>query len=299
MGTGEREGPSVTAYVLVADPSYLRESLLSYYDRVERIVLSYDETGTSWTGTPLPLDQCLRIVGELDVDGKCVHAPGRFARLDHAPMENETHQRQAALDLASQGADWVLQLDSDEVLLSADAFFSVLEDADRAGAGGLDYPSRWLYARAGAGRYLEASGRFWQPAASYPGPVAVRAGTRLRHARQADVELFRADLRSRNTDPWRAMDAPVHRVVAQNEAIAHFSWVRDVEIIRRKFGWSGHTEDLRGPVPYRRWIRRTRHPVATAVLSPLRRGSAGWFRLSRIPEPPGGVPITVDFPRDG
>ncbi len=66
----------VTAYVLVADPAFLRESIRAYYDRVERIVLSYDETSTSWTGTPLPVAECLRLIEEVDPDGKCVHAPG-------------------------------------------------------------------------------------------------------------------------------------------------------------------------------------------------------------------------------
>lgn len=294
--TGPARTPlRISAYILVADPSYLRESLLSYYDHVDRVVLSYDETSTSWTGTPLPLAQCLRIVDEIDADAKCVHAPGRFARLEHSAMDNETHQRQAALDEASQDADWVLQLDSDEVLLSPDAFFDSLHEADRAGADGLDFPSRWLYARVGAGRYLEGSGRLWRRAASYPGPMAVRAGVRLRHARQADIELFRVDVAARSTDPWRPKNAPVHRAISAQHAIAHFSWVRDEAVIRRKFAWSGHVDDLRGPVPLRRWRHRTRHPLLTALFTPLRRGSDGWFRLARIPEPPGGVPIRVEF----
>ena len=166
-----------TAYILVADPNFLAESLRSYYHRVERIVLSYDRTATSWTGTPLPVDQCLQVVAELDVDGKCVHAPGDYARLNHDPLVNDTHQRQEALDLASCGADWVLQLDTDEVMLEPDTFFAALRRADAVGASGLDYPSRWLYSRVAPGRYLEATRRFWGVAASFPGPLAVRAGT--------------------------------------------------------------------------------------------------------------------------
>ena len=45
----------VTAYVLIADPNFLAASLGSYYRWVDRIVLSYDRTATSWTGTPLPV----------------------------------------------------------------------------------------------------------------------------------------------------------------------------------------------------------------------------------------------------
>lgn len=285
----------VNAYVLVADPSYLRESMSAYYAHVDRIVLSYDRSATSWTGTPLPIEQCLRIIAELDVDAKCVHAPGEFARLDHAPLENDTHQRQVALDIASEGADWVVQLDTDEVLTDVNSFFEMIQRADASGAAGLEYPARWLYTRSRRGWYLEVTRRWWQRAASFPGPVAVKSGTRLRHARQADVELFRVDVEAHNTDPWHPRDAPVHAVIDASHAILHFSWVRDAEVIRRKFGWSGHTADMRPPVVLRRWLWRTRHPILTAVMTPLRRRDAGRYRLTRIGEPPGGVPIRVDW----
>ena len=145
MGDGDRR--RISAYVLLADPSYLAESIAAYYPHVDRIVLSYDESSTSWTGTPLPVEQCLAIVGELDIEGKCVAAPGRYARLDHDPLDNDTFQRQAALDAASEDADWVLQLDTDEVMSDPATFFRSLARAERVGASGLDYPARWLYTR--------------------------------------------------------------------------------------------------------------------------------------------------------
>lgn len=289
----------LSAYVMLADPSYLAESLSAYYPHVERIVLSYDESGTSWTGTPLPIEQCLEIARRIDVDGKCVAAPGRFARLDADPLANDTFQRQHALDAASEYGRWVLQLDTDEVMLSTGAFFAALEHADAAGAGGLEYPARWLYARVGDGRYLEQTNRFWQRAASFPGPLAVRAGTTLRLARQADIELFRVDLRPRNTDPWHPADAPVHAVVSPDEAVVHFSWVRRPEVILRKFHWSGHTAEMKPPAVYRAWARRSRHPWLTVATTPLRGKSRAWYRQSAIPEPPGGAPIAVDEPTGG
>ncbi|REJ08027.1 hypothetical protein DY023_01825 [Microbacterium bovistercoris] len=285
----------IHAYVLIADPSFLRESLMAYYPYVDRIVLSYDRTSTSWTGTPLPVAQCLKIVEELDSEGKCVHAPGDFARLDHWVFANETFQRQAALDAASEGADWVLQLDTDEVMGDPDTFFEMLGRADRAGAGGLDFPARWLYTRTGPGRYLESSTRLWRRVAGYPGPLAVRAGTRLRHARQADVDLFRVDLRERSTDPARPKDAPVDAVISPEQAVLHFSWVRDPDTIRRKFGWSGHTAVYKPPKIYRRWAWRTRHPLLATLMTPLMRGHQNRFRLAKVAEPPGGVPPVLEF----
>ena len=294
MGNGETR--RISAYVLLADPSYLAESIGAYYPYVDRIVLSYDETSTSWTGTPLPVEKCLEIVRALDTEGKCIAAPGRYARLEHDPLENDTFQRQTALDAASTDADWVLQLDTDEVMPHPDAFFAALSRAADAGAGGLDYPARWLYTRVRPGRYLEQATRFWRLAASYPGPLAVRAGTRLRLARQADVPLYRVDLRHRNTDPWHPADARVDEVIPAADAVLHFSWVRDPGVIRRKFGWSGHTDEMKPPRVYRRWAWRTRHPGWTVATSPLRSQSGGWYRLTRIAEPPGGEPVrfTVD-----
>lgn len=274
----------VSAYVLLADPAFLTHSLSAYYDRVDRIVLSYDETATSWTGTPLPVAECLRAVEAIDVEGKCVHAPGRFARLDHDPLDNDTHQRQSALEIASQDADWVIQLDTDEVMLDPERFFRSLRRADATGAGAMDYPSRWLYARVAPGRFLEASSRYWRAVASYPGPLAVRAGTRLAQSRQTGdaVPLYRVDLRPWNTDPAHHHETVVHEAISPDAAVMHYSWVRDHDTIRRKFGWSGHTADYAQPHVYRAWAQRQRHPWRTVISSPLRRRD--WYRLSSAPE---------------
>ena len=281
----------ISAYVLLGDPNFLAPSIAAYYERVDRIVLSYDDSATSWTGTPLPLADCLDIVAALDIDGKCVHVPGRFARLEHHPLDNETVQRQAALDAASADADWVLQLDTDEIMASPDVFFDAVSRAEARGADALDYPSRWLYARYRPGRYLEASDRRGRLAASYPGPLAVRAGVRLRHARQTDAALYRVDFRRRNTDPWHPPDSRVDEVIAPEHAVLHYSWVRSPEYMQRKFGWSGHAEALRPPAIYRRWRWRSRHPLLAASTSPFRKSD--WYRRVSLPEPPGRLPEDV------
>ncbi|WP_165372813.1 hypothetical protein [Pengzhenrongella frigida] len=277
----------VNAYVLAADPSFLAESIRAYYDRVARIVVSFDRDSTSWRGTALPVEECLGIIRSLDVDGKCVFSAGHYAR-GGEPLVDETYQRQTALDEAAQDADWVLQLDTDEVMLDPGAFFRSLQHGEDAGAAALDYPARWLYARVGPGRYLEASTRFGRPSATYPGPLAVRSGTTLRFCRQADATLYRVDLRPWNTDPFHPRAAVVHEVVEPAEAVLHFSWVRPDETMRRKFAWSGHAEDYTRPVVYRRWVRRARYPRTTALTSPFRRFDP--FRLVTVAEPPGGQP---------
>ncbi|WP_402374493.1 hypothetical protein [Isoptericola rhizosphaerae] len=276
----------LNAYVLAADPAYLAASVRAYYDRVDRIVVSYDRSSTSWSGTPLPVEECLGIIKDLDVAGKCEYVPGDYYRADHEPLDNDTHQRQAALDRASDGADWVLQLDTDEVLAAPATFFAAIGRAHDVGATALDYPARWLYARVGdapsGGRYLEASTRFWRPVAGYPGPLAVRPGTTLTCARQADAAIHhRVDLRARNTDPAHGPDTIVHEVIGLDEAVVHYSWVRDDADMRRKFGWSGHSAAYSRPEVYRRWASRARRPRRAVLTTPLRRHPE-WFRLSTI-----------------
>ena len=295
----------LTAYILAADPAYLTESLLSYYPCVDRIVVSYDQDARSWTGTPLPIEECLRAIAQVDTAGKCVLAPGHYAREGHAPLDNETFQRQRALDLASEDADWVLQLDTDEVMPRPLTFLRSLANAEAAGAGGLEFPSRWLYARVGPRTYLESSTRTGRLAASYPGSLAVPAGTTLARCRQVDSPLYRVDVRPWNTDPYHPRDAIVHEVVPVSDAVVHFSWVRSDEAMRVKFGWSGHAAEYTRPEVYARWRWRSDHPRAAALSSVLRRTDR--FRMSPISDPPtlsgpnasdaGTSPIPVEVSR--
>jgi len=277
-----------TAYVLAADPAYATASIRAYYPVVDRIVVSYDRDHTSWAGGPLPVADCLAAIASVDVDGKCVLAPGAYARPGEPPLESETIQRQKALDQASDGADWVLTLDTDEVIPRLEPFLGALDRADAAGARALHYPSRWLYARVGPGRYLESSTRFGRARAHYPGPLAVAAGTLLEHCRQTDAPHYRVDVRPWNTDPHHPRDAVVHEVVAERDAVLHFSWVRDDATMRAKFAWSGHADQYAAPAVYRRWAWRSRHPRLAAAGSLLR--SEDRYRVVRLPEPPGGEP---------
>ncbi len=284
----------LNAYLLAGDPSHLAESLSSYYKDVERVVVSYDRESVSWTGTELPVDECLAIVRSVDVEGKCVFVPGSFHDTRQRPMENETAQRRAALAVAQEGADWVLQLDTDEIMAAPRTFLSALDRAEARGAGALDYPSRWLYARVGRtgerarNRYLERSGRVWGPCATYPGPLAVAAGTRLTHARQArGVPHYRVDFRPWNTDPARGSDAIVDAVVPLSEGVVHYSWVRTPAQMAKKFGWSGHSDEL-PPRELRLWAARAAHPARALLTSPFV-GPESRFRIARIEDPARGV----------
>ena len=271
------------AYVLAADPHFLTASIRSYYDLVDRIVVSYDESGSSWTGTPIPVDECLAQIRTLDTENKCVLLPGHHADTSRDPLRNDTAQRRQALEAASDGADWVLQLDTDEVVVDPVTFSAAIDRADAAGAEALHYPSRWLYTHAGGDQFLEASTRFGRPASSYPGPLAVRSGTRLRLCRQTDAPHYRVDVRPWNTDTFHPRDMIVHEVIPLDSAVVHYSWVRPPEVMRRKFAWSGHANEYSKPEVYALWEQRSRHPYLTALTTPLRR--TDWFRLGRVHNP--------------
>ena len=286
----------VNAYILAADPAWIEASVLSYYDMVQKIVVSYDGKAVSYAGTPLEdLEGCLARLRAVDRDRKMVYSPGHYGRAEHNPMENETHQRQCALDEAGKDADWVLQLDTDEVVVSTAILRSCLGEADSGGFAALEYPMRWLYQRAGKDRFLEISGRFWQPHPGFPGPIAVKAGTRLRHARQCDGRAFHVDYRPTR---WaRGTGAKADRCVKPREAIVHFSWVRSEEEMRRKLRGFSHSKDRDWTGEFNRWVRAGAHPWLTATLTPIRRrGEWKWLRpatarchhVGRPPVPPPG-----------
>lgn len=273
----------INAYIMAADPAWIEASVASYYDMVNQIVVAYDEAGLSWSGTALPVEECLERVRQIDRDCKLLFCPGCFARLRYNPMENDTHQRQFALDIAGSGADWVLQLDTDEVLADASEFVRCLREADQLGFGAMEYPARWLYRGLGGNCYLERCSKFWRTTGGFPGPVAVRPGTRLRNARQCDAPLYRVDFREKNTDPWHGRGAPVHRTVKPSHGIIHYSWIRqEEELLRKTSAWGHSKEDWSAEI--RHWMWAGRHPhlasAATPFMEPERR-----VRIVTIPPP--------------
>jgi len=175
---------NLAAYVLAADPTWIRTSVLSYYPFVSHIVVSFDRRGRGWSGEPVPARRCVAALKSIDRDRKVRFAPGDYSGTHDDLMAAETAQRQAALDDAAEGADWVLQIDTDEVLPDAGALTRALAAVDERYVA-VSWPMRVLYRRLGRGRFLEVAAEDGSLHVEYPGPVAVRSGTRLDHARWA------------------------------------------------------------------------------------------------------------------
>lgn len=276
----------INAYILAADPAWIEGSVLSYYPIVERIVVSYDEDGFSWTGAPLDIDGCLSRLRAIDRDGKMDFQPGHYARKKfyYQPLENDTHQRQCALDQAGTDADWVLQLDTDEVIGCESTFRDCLAEAERLRRAALNYPSLWLYCHAFATWYLEWCDRGWRRAPGYPGPMAVRAGSKLTLARRIEHGHFHVDLTRRGSRVRVPNDLKVDRVIAAGEAVWHFSMLRDESSLRSKFISSGHAHERNWHEEVDGWLRARRHPLLKTLISQFGHGLYKRpLRLARLP----------------
>jgi len=274
----------IAAYLLAGDPAWVTDSVLSYYDLVSRIVVAYDQDNRGWRGGELQVPEVLEKVRSIDHDHKVVELPGAFSNPERFVLDLDTEQRQAALDHASVGVDWVLQLDSDEVMASPGRCREGLRHADEAAADALDYPMRYFYQRTSRGRFLELSRRFWRPRANYPGPVAVRAGTRLRHCRQTATPLYRVDIRHRNTDPAHSPDVRVDEVVTPDEAIVHLWLVRTEEQMRRKTLVAGHADFYAAAEKdLERWRWTAEHPLLATLPTPVRHLPTRRMRITDSP----------------
>lgn len=268
---GEKMYPKfrINAYVMAADPAFLEESVLSYYHLVNKIIVTYDINSIGWLGSRIPVDECLSKLHKIDKDRKCVYIADDFSYPQLSGVESDTAQRQVSLDAAGEDADWVLQLDTDEVLSDSKTFISCLQAAEKRNATALHYPLRFLFAHLGGSRYLEKSSRLWSPVASYPGPVAVRPGTVLTCCRQTDALHYRVDFKPVNTDTSHPKDAHVDQVIDPDSAIWHYSWVRDKEHMLRKAGWSTHAKDFNWNPLLRYWLWSQEHPVFASLLAPV------------------------------
>jgi len=273
----------LTAYILAADPAWIEQSVRSYYDVVDEIIVSYDRNRLGWTGTPVPVDECLDRLQAIDSDKKLRLVPGDYTRSDGRPMDGETYQRQCALEEAGKAADWVLQLDTDEILPNPSRLIELLELAGRKNISAVEWPMRVFFQRLADGRFLEICRRDSACHYEYPAPVAVRPGVRFTSARHIEGKFLRAAVNGdrRSLQVARQLESNEERIdfCQDHEAILHFSWVRTPAEIRSKIASWGHNDGLRSLLFYHlrwrcapylwRW-QRDFHPFAHGLWPALR-----------------------------
>jgi hypothetical protein len=233
----------INAYVFAADAEFVERSVASYYDLVDRLVVSYDESGRAWNGARIDVEDCLGRLRGLDKVELC---GGSFCRPDLAPMAAETAQRTDALAAAADGADWVLQIDADEVLPDASALLAALRAAGELGLPAVEWPMRVLFRSLGRGRYLEVCDVDGGDRYEYPGAIAVRPGTPLAHARRVDSPFLRVvvngDERSLQVARPAAENETRLELLGPQQAILHYSWAGSRARIRSKVDSWGHTD---------------------------------------------------------
>lgn len=271
------------AYILAADPTWIEASLGAYYGLVEEIVVSYDAGGCGWTGASIPLETCLSRLRAMDTARKLRFCPGQYARRGWTPMANDTYQRQCALTQVGTDADWILQIDTDELLPHPQALLDTLVLAERKGAPAVEWPMRVLYRRLRNGAFLEVCAADGSDRFDYPGAIAVRPGILLKDARRTDGAILRAvvqnderSLQLRRPPVRGEMRLPL---LQPSQAILHNSWARSPARIRAKIRSWGHSEGLRSwryylfcwqPAPLRWRQMRDFHPFARGLWPALK-----------------------------
>ncbi len=273
----------LTAYILAADPAWIEDSVNSYYDIVDEIIVSYDQSKRGWTGEYIPVDECLNRLRLIDRDHKLRLCPGDYARLDHTPMENDTNQRQAALSAAGADADWILQVDTDEVIPTTDALVKVIQAAAEQGISAVEWPMRVLFQRLRDGRFLEVCSLDGHDRFEYPGAVAVRPDAKLVDARRVGGVFLRPlvagdDYSMQICRPTEQNESR-QQLLTGADAILHFSWVRSASALRGKIASWGHSQGWRSWLfYYRYWLPAPRlwrtmhdfHPFARGLWPALK-----------------------------
>ena len=80
------------AMVVQNDSETIERSLASFYDKVERIVVSTD-LKRGWTGEPIKPDDTIARIRAFDRDNKIEIVEGDYFKFAE-PMKNDTYQRQ-------------------------------------------------------------------------------------------------------------------------------------------------------------------------------------------------------------
>ncbi len=104
------------------DAHLLPDSIKSYYDYVDEIVLGLDKDRISWSNNRFSFDESSlwSSLQKIDYDNKINIIEDNFHR-SGVPIENDTHERNFLK--AKCENDWIFSFDADEILVNAKEFF--------------------------------------------------------------------------------------------------------------------------------------------------------------------------------
>jgi hypothetical protein len=112
--------------LLSFDYRYAFGAIRSYYDIADEIILGLDADRISWAGHRFEIDlnQIKAFIRQIDHSKKMRLIEGNFHGREN-PMANDTEERNELSRQCTQG-NWVVQIDSDEILLNGAEFWQWL-----------------------------------------------------------------------------------------------------------------------------------------------------------------------------
>lgn len=104
------------------DAEYLPESIKTYYEYVDEIVLGLDENRITWSGNKFSFEEgnLWKQLKDIDYDSKIVVIEDNFHKSKVA-LENDNYERNFLKEKCSN--DWIFSFDADEQLVNAKDFF--------------------------------------------------------------------------------------------------------------------------------------------------------------------------------
>ncbi len=248
----------------------IEKSLASYYDHVERIVVSTD-LKRGWSGLPITPDNTIDLIRAFDKDKKVDFLFGDYCRISDA-HGNETIQRQELADRVSELApdvDWVLQIDADEEFVDFSAFREKLGTLPKLTRG---VHWRWivLYNQLPDGRMLVVTDAHGKPELE-KFALGHRPGAKMRFLRTPTLppKPFRTML------PFR-YEAPAD--LPSKYCVLHYTWAKSEPKLREKLTTWGLAHDVDADALLEQWRNSTTnwetmrnfHPTNPAVWPALR-----------------------------
>ena len=130
----QRGAAPLSFVVTVAyDYKYLPPVIKSLYSIADEIILGLDQDRISWSRNPYEFDTAKfqSMTRELDPEGKIRVVEGDFHSRTY-PMDNDTYERNY-LSLKCKKGNWIIQIDSDEILLNPEEFKDWIDSGKGSG----------------------------------------------------------------------------------------------------------------------------------------------------------------------
>ncbi len=209
------------------DAHYLPDSIRSYYDYVDEIILGLDIDRISWSRNKFSFDETAlwAELQKIDYAGKIQVIEENFHR-SLVPIENDTHERNFLKQHCSN--DWVFSFDADEILVNAKEFF-------------LDFlPLVQDY------KDVELMFTWFLLYKEFPNDFLIIADETRQHIFKKDIQGFSAQKNLHTYTYCRWTNAP--KKLLSPLGILHYSFCRNDEELSKKINNFGHSvESKRDP----------------------------------------------------